>query len=639
MTRLQDVRRLEDEFAEAMQRLYTVGNGLARLRAELDREVTESMSPGAAAPTTSARPTPAPLAPPSRAHSPAPAAAPMPAPDIPPEAPATQVAPVRSVQPDAGPRWWQREGAVIKVLVIAGAVVTLAGVAMLLALAMQHGWFGPVPRVVAGGLLAVGLVLAGHLVRSREARAGRSTAGPVAIAATGYAAAYLDIVAMTTIYDFVPVAPGLVLAALVAGSGLLLAWRWASELLAVITVLGAAVLGPAVAGEISWVVSAFLVILAAAAVPAQLSHRWPVLDVARTLPVALALIVGAGVSAPTSLDHRVHIGLAALFAALAAATAAMSAGHAATRDGAPTTGDQVLSTTLAGVAAVPLLAAVGVLAKPERTVCLLLVAAAYLVVAVLSGRGRILRLGTGLRATLASIGTFSLLLAVLSGAPDQHVTTGLILSAAAYLAAAGATHSRLTLWLGTTMAVVAGLSYLPHVASIASAGMASLDGPGVALADSMLAAGLLALAAWTVSAGRQGPAALRQLATPLLWVGALAVTATICVSAGMLVGQSLDQTQAGFVAGHTGATLAWMGAAAGLLGRGLRRATDASQALRVGLVLAAVSVAKLFLFDLAALSGLWRVGAFIGTGVLLLAAGTGYAKALERSRVAVRPAH
>ncbi|MBD3782923.1 MAG: substrate-binding domain-containing protein [Micrococcales bacterium] len=36
MTHRDDVARLEVEFAEAMQRMYSVGNGLARLRAGLE---------------------------------------------------------------------------------------------------------------------------------------------------------------------------------------------------------------------------------------------------------------------------------------------------------------------------------------------------------------------------------------------------------------------------------------------------------------------------------------------------------------------------------------------------------------------------------------------------------------------------
>ena len=60
---------------------------------------------------------------------------------------------------------------------------------------------------------------------------------------------------------------------------------------------------------------------------------------------------------------------------------------------------------------------------------------------------------------------------------------------------------------------------------------------------------------------------------------------------------------------------------------------DADLTLRTGLVLAGISVAKLFLFDLAATSGLVRSVAFIVIGLLLLAIGSRYAKAYEHSRL------
>ncbi len=49
-------------------------------------------------------------------------------------------------------------------------------------------------------------------------------------------------------------------------------------------------------------------------------------------------------------------------------------------------------------------------------------------------------------------------------------------------------------------------------------------------------------------------------------------------------------------------------------------------------MLAGVAVAKLFLFDLAALGGVVRSVAFLAVGLLLLATGSRYARAYERSR-------
>ncbi len=68
--------------------------------------------------------------------------------------------------------------------------------------------------------------------------------------------------------------------------------------------------------------------------------------------------------------------------------------------------------------------------------------------------------------------------------------------------------------------------------------------------------------------------------------------------------------------------MSWAIAALVLLARGISR-----QALRVaGMVLVGAAVAKLVLFDLVALDGLARVAAFLGAGLVLLAAGTRYAR-------------
>ncbi len=614
-TQLQAVRQLEDEFAEAMNRLYTVGNGLARLRAELDREAHPAY---ASSPLLG--PGGAPTAPLGQAGA-APVA-------VDTARPTAAPADVRSAPPGAGsaaiaqPHWWQREGAVIKALVISGAVVTLAGVTMLLTYAMQHGWFGPQARVAGGALLAAALVWAAHRVRAHDAQSGRSTAAPVAIAATGYAAAYLDVVAVTTVYHFVPSSVGLLMAALVAATGLTLARRWDSELLAVITVLGAALLGPVVADALGWVVPAFLVVLAAASAPVQLGRSWPALDASRTTPVVLVLLAGIDAAAPGSTDRAIILGLAAAFAALAVVT-----GLRRTADPL----ESVLMTVLATAAVAPLLVSIALLHPSGRTVGYAVAAAAYLCLTALGGRDGVLEMASHLRAALGAVGTLSLLLAVVTAAPDQHIGTGLLVTGCAYVAASGATRSRLVLALGAGVTLVAAATYLPRVAAVLAPSLA-VGHPGVALVDSLLAAMAVAALVWALAVVPGLPADVRRLAVPVAWVGGLTVTVTASVSAGVVIGRSLDLAQAGFLAGHAVATLAWMGAAVWLLGRGLKHARDAGLALRVGLVLAGISVVKLFGFDLASLAGLWRIAAFIGTGLLLLVAGTGYARALERSR-------
>jgi uncharacterized membrane protein len=52
------------------------------------------------------------------------------------------------------------------------------------------------------------------------------------------------------------------------------------------------------------------------------------------------------------------------------------------------------------------------------------------------------------------------------------------------------------------------------------------------------------------------------------------------------------------------------------------------------MVLVGAAVAKLVLFDLVALDGLARVGAFLGAGLVLLAAGTRYARMVAEAEKA-----
>ena len=103
------VQQLESDFADAMTRMYAVGNGLARLRTELDREATAHGIPDAVGPAPAPTPAPRPVAPapaPAPASTPAPTAprAPLPPPPAGPQpVPARRVVPPRGRR-DQGPR-------------------------------------------------------------------------------------------------------------------------------------------------------------------------------------------------------------------------------------------------------------------------------------------------------------------------------------------------------------------------------------------------------------------------------------------------------------------------------------------------------------------------------------------------------
>lgn len=138
---------------------------------------------------------------------------------------------------------------------------------------------------------------------------------------------------------------------------------------------------------------------------------------------------------------------------------------------------------------------------------------------------------------------------------------------------------------------------------------------------------LLASAATTVAAGRLG-LARPDSSTAGIWVplgvAGLYGTAGLIVSLALLVAP--DRTA--FTVGHAIVTISWTVVALVLLARRLRR-----PALRVtGLVLVAGAVAKLVLFDLVVLDGLVQVAAFLGAGLVLLAAGSRYARMVAEAQ-------
>src|SRR5690606_15710386 len=99
------------------------------------------------------------------------------------------------------------------------------------------------------------------------------------------------------------------------------------------------------------------------------------------------------------------------------------------------------------------------------------------------------------------------------------------------------------------------------------------------------------------------------------------------VTAGMLIGGG----DGGFYAGHMAATICWIAMAAALFGYAARLPReDRSMLIGGGLGLVAAAMAKLFLFDLGTLDGIFRVAVFIVVGLILLGMGAGYARLLEK---------
>ncbi|WP_280499511.1 DUF2339 domain-containing protein [Nocardia cyriacigeorgica] len=516
--------------------------------------------------------------------------------------------------------WWQQEGVISRVLAVAGVGVTLIGVVMLLVLAAQAGFFGPVPRVVAGVAFSAALVGAGVRVYGRSG----GQVGGIALAATGIAGGYLNVVGVTTVYEWLPPAAGLVLASAVAAAGVGLAMRWNSQTLAVLVVAGAAVLSPVVTVELALL--GFLIVLQTACVPVQLARNWPILHVIRTAPAVLATLAAIAVATFDNPERARLYWL--LTAAVAIAAVGLIGAVLAVRK---RSGDFTATITLA-MAATPLLAAPVMFER--RTSVLIAAAFAAVLLAVAASAvapGQRLRRfippHTAIAAAVA--GSFALLEACIGVANVQTLPIALLLVALGFLGVAGQQRNAVSAGLGALFAALGALVFLDSASpeTLAVQRFAEQQLGIATLLAALLALAVVAVGVWAV---RRLPGIGGDIADAVLWVtgslaGLYAVTAAT-VSIGVASGAT-----DGFLIGHSAATIAWMAAATAALLYGLRRLSRspavAKLALGSGLLVTAAALAKLFLFDLATLDGLVRVAAFLIVGVLLLLAGTRYARA------------
>ncbi|MDT4999946.1 MAG: hypothetical protein QOK12_2051, partial [Mycobacterium sp.] len=114
--------------------------------------------------------------------------------------------------------------------------------------------------------------------------------------------------------------------------------------------------------------------------------------------------------------------------------------------------------------------------------------------------------------------------------------------------------------------------------------------------------------------------------TAVALIGMYAIT-MFTVTAGVLFGGEVY----GFFAGHVAATICWIGLAAGVFRHAAKLSREGrSVPIGAGMALVAAAMAKLFLFDLGTLDGIFRVVVFIVVGLVLLGMGAGYARLLAQ---------
>lgn len=484
--------------------------------------------------------------------------------------------------------------------------MTLIGVVLLLVLAAQAGLLRPEIRVTGGVVLSAALV--GVAIRLHSRPGGRI--GAIALAATGIAAAYLDVIALTTVYKWVPAPAGLVLAAVVAGAGLALARQWNSEHLGLLVVVPLIGLAPAITHGVGLLLVSFMLALSAAALPVQLGKDWIWMHAARIVAAALPLLVAL---VSVKQDDAWVLGAACGIAAILAIASGLIV--------LPSTGNTTALALLTVAGTVPVLAA-GIAVDRVLAAVLAAALATAMLAIVLVGA----ELPTIVKQVWSAWSAISALVAV-TVACTGYVAGPVLLALAVTVAIAGR-DDNVARWAAAGFGVIGtGLfySYAPLDALLTATAMPA------SIAVSTLAASLLVIA--TVFTMARACVGVRDRDIRLVLAagaGALVVYAVTAftVTAGVL----LAGAQVGFLAGHMAATICWIGMAAALFAYALRLAGREGRAapITAGLVLTGAATAKLFLFDLATLDGIFRVAAFIVVGLVLLGMGTGYARSLAR---------
>jgi len=618
--------------------LARLGDDLAGVSREVDRIRTTLLTLQTAPRSAAAVP-----APPSAPRMPA---APVPPGPWGPPAPPTAWAPPAGwtlpPRPPRAPRVPRAAWSPAKLLALTGAATTVLGVVLLLVLAAGRGWFGPEARVVGGAVLGLALVGIGVRVRRRAGDAAVPSAA-VALAATGVAALFLTVAAAVALFGFLPLALAAPFALAVTAGGLVLADHWRHQGLALGVLIAAGVSAPLVVGGPTPTLVALVLGAQVAAVLVARRRAWPavattaaVVSTVAALGAAIRLLAGAP---ETHVATTVAV-LAVLVAGGVSAVLVGASGRVAAVGmlGAPVLPVLLVSlglaripgTAVAGGVAVALLLAVVALdragapigpcgtersgaAAPE---------AGYRGLAAVAGAGAT---GALLTATVLAMGSGPLSLPLLAEALVLAVAAAVTRRSGPLLAAAvlGAVGGIVALGLDAPMELVAAFPARPFV--VTGPGGTITSGAVGELAAALVVSLLLSATALValLALGRLGLLHDRgraATAAGLLGVVALYGAAGAVVSAALLVSPSRDA----FLVGHVLVTVSWTAVALVLLARGLKD----SLSRVLGGVLVVAAVVKLVTFDLTALDGLARVAAFLGAGLILLAAGSRYARAV-----------
>jgi len=364
-------------------------------------------------------------------------------------------------------------------------------------------------------------------------------------------------------------------------------------------------LAPAVTDGITLLLVGFMLALSAAALPVQLGRDWIWMHAARTAAGTVPLLVALADGYFGTGQDPWLVGACGIAALLSIVGALILL---------PRTGNQSAMALLTAVGVVPVLCAS---LAVDRVVAALMAAAlaAALLAIVLTGLPGV----TGVvRRIWSALSAVSALIAV-TVAFDGYIAGPVLLAMAVLLAIAGR-RDDIACWAAIGFAIAGGGIYLGYAPP--SSLMRATELP-TAAAVSALVANLLLVACVITMAWSRDEA--------YIWAGSAAVTGYAVTSFAVTAGVLIGGADGGFLAGHMAATICWIVMAAALFIYAARLVkNERSLPIGGGLALVAAAMAKLFLFDLGTLDGIFRVVVFIVVGLVLLGMGAGYARLLAR---------
>ena len=211
---------------------------------------------------------------------------------------------------------------------------------------------------------------------------------------------------------------------------------------------------------------------------------------------------------------------------------------------------------------------------------------------------------------------------------DGEIAGPVLLAMAVVVAIAGRGDD-VARWAAVGLGAIGGGLYVIYAppSSLARATVLATSEAVSVLVSSVLLVVVAVAIVWSwVGRGVVGGDAVR-----FMWAGS-AVVVVYAVTTFTVTAAVLDGGEGGgFFAGHMAATFCWIAMAAALFVYATRLPRDdRSLPIAGGLALVAAAMAKLFLFDLGTLDGMFRVAVFIVVGLVLLGMGAGYARRLAQ---------